>query len=196
VLEWDTRALLWMNGHHDPVIDAILYPISLAGEKGLLLVLLYVGIFALMPRRAYPLWAGIGVALVLGDLLLMTLLNLAWMRDRPFLALEGVRQVGPLWYSSSFPSGHAQYSWVVTVVLGAHRRAWLWVMIPFTLLSCYARPYFGMHYPLDVLAGTIVGIAYGAFIVACQRTWRRRAAWLPVEPERIPPEARSPERKV
>ncbi len=172
---WDTRALLWINQHHEPWLDAVLYPVSFAGEKGLLLALLFFGLLW-MPRRDWPLWAGIAVALMLADRLMIEAVTLVWFRDRPFLALDGVRQVGPVWYTSSFPSGHAHYVWLVTVVLGARRPSWLWGLVPFALLTCYARPYFGMHYPSDVVAGALMGVVSGAVIALIQRAWLHRLA--------------------
>lgn len=200
---WDVRTLIEINQNDHPWLDAVLYPISFAGEKGLLLVLLFVAVLW-MPRRDWPIWAGLGIALMLLDRLIMEGITLAWFRERPFLTLDGVRQVGPIWYTSSFPSGHAHYSCMVTTVLGARRPALLWVLVPFALATCYARPYFGMHYPLDVLAGAALGIAFGAVIVAFQRAWLRRLARLSVTPAtRAPlvgrtgdgPAARTPERR-
>jgi hypothetical protein len=50
LLALDVRTLFWMNAHHHPALDAVLYPVSYLGEHGLLLAMLAVGVFAGAPR--------------------------------------------------------------------------------------------------------------------------------------------------
>ena len=61
----------------------------------------------------------------------------------------------------SFPSGHAANNMAVAMVLiyFYHRRGWLY--LPIALLIAYSRIYTGSHWPLDVLAGVIIGIIGG-----------------------------------
>lgn len=61
----------------------------------------------------------------------------------------------------SFPSGHAANNMAVATVLILlyPRRGWLY--LPVALLIAYARIYTGSHWPLDVAAGIILGIAGG-----------------------------------
>jgi undecaprenyl-diphosphatase len=176
-----------MNGHHCVALDAVLYPISYLGEHGLLLAMLVLGTLVGAPRGRWKEWAAVGVALLLADRLLFELVALYGFRERPFLALDGVRQVGPLWYTSSFPSGHAHYAWLVSVLLGARRPIWLAALIPFTLLTCYSRPYLGMHYPSDVIAGSAFGVVSGFAFLAVQRWWREHLAGTPAHVDAPPP---------
>lgn len=89
----------------------------------------------------------------------------------------------PLWrYSGySFPSGHAMATATLTVVLAllAWRTRWrvpvLALMVPFTLLVGVSRPYLGVHYPSDVLAGWAFGCGWA---VACYLVaFHRRPPW-------------------
>ncbi|QDQ87745.1 undecaprenyl-diphosphatase [Alcaligenaceae bacterium SJ-26] len=82
-----------------------------------------------------------------------------WMRPRPFL--DGL---GPAWMphrdSPSFPSNHASIMMASAFCLWyAGRRAtalaWGWV----TLFVSLARIYLGVHYPLDIVAGWLLGAA-------------------------------------
>ncbi len=61
---------------------------------------------------------------------------------------------------ASFPSGHAVNSVVFWGYLAmAFRRRWLYVVAPIiVLLVGFSRLYLGLHWPLDVLGGIIVGL--------------------------------------
>ena len=69
----------------------------------------------------------------------------------------------------AFPSGHAALAFagavVLTRVLPAGRIVW-WVLAAAT---AYSRVYLGVHYPLDVLAGAVVGAASGFAVLRLTR---------------------------
>ena len=74
----------------------------------------------------------------------------------------------------SFPSGHAANNMAVATVLILFypRRGWLY--LPIALLIAYARIYTGSHWPLDVMAGAILGIGGGWLAVKTTRfLWSR-----------------------
>lgn len=61
----------------------------------------------------------------------------------------------------SFPSGHATIAFACAVVLAKKepRLRWLWFTLA-TLISL-SRVYLGKHFPLDVLAGALIGLIIG-----------------------------------
>ena len=95
-------------------------------------------------------------------------LKAVYYRPRPFLnpTLSGISHVlVPKDLDSSFPSGHA------LVVAGGAATAYLFLRKRYSIplvaeaaLVSYSRVYVGVHYPTDVLAGIILGVAI-AFII-------------------------------
>lgn len=146
----------------DPVMEALIY---LGGSR---IVYLYVAILlcvSLVRRKALPLryvWiyclaTAIGIGLD------------EWLKElfrvpRPPLAigLDQVRVLGEVKLKNSLPSGHALFAFVSAVTLSWRRGpAWKVPLYSFAILTAYSRVYVGAHYPLDVLAGAMLGSGTG-----------------------------------
>ena len=104
------------------------------------------------------------------------------MRVRPYLAHPDlITPVGHRFVDSSFPSSHAASTVAIVTVLGHAYRRFAVLAASFALVMCLSRVHNGMHYPTDVLAGSILGLAYGALAIrGTVELARRRAA--PVAP--------------
>lgn len=99
-----------------------------------------------------------GIALILKSTIL---------EPRPFVALDNVHLLVVENDPSAFPSGHTTSTFAVLSVLVFKFRHNLWsaVLILFGIVIGFSRIYVGVHYPLDVLAGCIIGVlsAYFAY---------------------------------
>ena len=175
LLEWDKEALLWINSHHHPLLDAILAPVSYAGEVAAvwIAVCLALLVFARPEHKRTAIL--LILTIVITNFLIAHQLAHWFHRARPYETLDGVRQIGIRWVGSSFPSGHAHSVWIATVILACRWRALLWPLVAFAVLTCYSRPYFGMHYPLDVIAGSALGILAAYAALRIERFSSRRA---------------------
>jgi decaprenylphosphoryl-5-phosphoribose phosphatase len=82
-------------------------------------------------------------------------------RRRPLL--EGLPPLGGAPSSLSFPSAHATSSFAVATAM---TRVEPWGAVAFVLALALAlgRPYLGMHYPSDVLAGALLGVLLGLIV--------------------------------
>jgi undecaprenyl-diphosphatase len=169
VLSADAALRAWLTTVHAPWLDAIMWQASAAGQAGFVWVLI-AGIATLQrPALAPQLWRVV-LAIVVCYVVVDALLKPSLARARPFDRTEAVRVVGhrPLTYS--FPSGHTASAvagaFVVTLML-PRARFWLWALA--ALIAC-SRVYIGVHFPLDVLGGALVGLAVGV-VVTGGRAW-------------------------
>lgn len=87
-------------------------------------------------------------------------------RLRPHVAYpKEVRAVGKSMIDSSFPSSHVA-AMVAGLVVLVNFFPFLWTFaIVVVLLTGWSRMYNGMHYPSDILAGIILGLAYGSLVL-------------------------------
>jgi undecaprenyl-diphosphatase len=143
---------------HSPEAERAMKALGAAGEWGAV----WVGIglaAAAADRNRRERWlraAAIAPLAVGGNFLV----KLAVRRPRPRL-----RRLPPLASAPSelsFPSAHATSSLAAAVAMG---RVAPGSRLPLLLLAigiCTTRPYLGMHYPSDVLAGAALGAAIGA----------------------------------
>jgi membrane-associated phospholipid phosphatase len=138
------RALLRLlrTRGHPPALDRAARLYARAGENGLL----WFGIAALgRDRRA--------VRVVLGALIANTAVKQVVRRPRPDLGPD-LAPLTPTISSLSYPSAHAATSFAAAGALG--RSVPLYAAAGAMALT---RPYLGVHYPSDVIAGALLGWA-------------------------------------
>ena len=82
-------------------------------------------------------------------------------RIRPCRALEGVRLLVDCGGGLSFPSSHAVNNFAGAFVISHFYKEQKWYWYTFAFLVAFSRPYVGVHYPSDILAGSLIGIGIG-----------------------------------
>jgi undecaprenyl-diphosphatase len=126
-------------------------------------------------------WLGLGLAL-----------SLVWRRATPFVlvlladaAADGLATLlkfvvgtrrpsggGPLIaipHSDAFPSGHAATSFACATVLTALVPRAAPAFYVLALAIGYSRVYVGVHWPLDVVGGAVLGVATALLLLAATR---------------------------
>jgi len=87
-------------------------------------------------------------------------------RPRPCSIMGNIRLIVPCPKSFSMPSGHAFSSFAFATPLAYLTRqyvskAWRRYPLVLALMIALSRPYLGVHYPTDILAGGLMGSAIG-----------------------------------
>jgi undecaprenyl-diphosphatase len=163
----DTNLFLFINkGFSNPVLNKLTIIITAIGtSQGILLVGLLLLFFRDNKKRrlALVLFAGITLTYCTIDLLK------GWIgRPRPFEVLTGLNLLLKA-DGSSFPSGHTAMAFMAQTLLSYSFKKWRIALIIFALLVGFSRIYAGVHYPLDVLGGIVVGIGVGYALLAIAR---------------------------
>jgi len=154
----DQRALVALRTHgHTDLTDRIAQGLGLFGEMGSGWIALAATGAALQPERRTR-WLAAAtappVAIVLNYSIKLTI-----GRQRPLLDDHPPLARAPS--KLSFPSAHSTSSVAAAVVLGRVAPGARPALLCFAGAICACRPYLGMHYPSDVLAGAALGAVVG-----------------------------------
>lgn len=169
-LKFDLAAMTWMESHRVALLDRFLLDVTALGTG--LVVLTIVGVAALFLALTEHRYSAILLLVATaGGQLLNTVLKLFYDRPRPS-NIEALTHT----MSTSFPSGHAMsavivYGTVAYLAARLQKKFWerfftMFAAIIIIVAIAASRVYLGVHYPSDVLAGTIVGAAWAAFCMA------------------------------
>jgi len=155
-------SFLVLNAMHHPLLD---YPMFLLTHLGDALIL--TPFLALLLARKNPALVLYIIAIVIiTGLFGQFLKNVIFDEcDRPLKIFDGIAHVhtvaGYRLFHNSFPSGH---SLVAAAALTAcfsgivMSKTWQTMTAIAVILISYTRTYVGVHFPGDVLAGTIIGV--------------------------------------
>ena len=166
-MNFDTSLLHYVIQLRRPWLDDVMILASALGSAGFLWWVLAL-IASVLPHRrpaAWRLLLALGFTFLINDYAVKPIFD----RSRPFEAIAGLSVIDAKPVTPSFPSGHAAMA-VVGAVGGARMlppAAWgLW---PLGVIVAVSRVYVGVHWPTDVLAGAVVGIACAWFVLGGPR---------------------------
>ena len=183
LLAYDARLQALIQSWRVSWLNEPMWVLSAMGVAGSIWLALAAVMAAWQPRLRGAAWQVV-LAIVLSQFLVDGVIKPAIGRQRPFLAARSATHViGYLPATASFPSGHAASAFAGAFVLGCawpRRRAWLFMLAS---LIAFSRMYIGVHYPLDVAAGTLLGLGIGALVTGGRACY----SWdLPVAPASVP----------
>jgi len=175
---WDTAFFHAFNQDFGPGVDALVR--FFHGPRSALLFTALLLLYAAWRwrARAVPIVLAAVLATVVTDVVGARVLKPAIARTRPCYALaEGsFRQLVPAANSGSLPSLHAANWFAAVTPLAVAAPAAGPVLFGLAALAGLTRVVAGVHWPSDVLAGALLGLAIGLFSswgVRAVVRWRR-----------------------
>ena len=162
LLRWDRETLVYLNGLGIEPYDGF-WSVVTEIHTWIPLFLFFIFLFFQKnPTREALLKVSTVVLLAVFIILVTNLTKVSVARLRPGNDTEINTLIrilkSPTDYS--FFSGHASSSFAITVLVFLFvRKKWKWAPLLFIwpLLFCLSRIYVGVHYPLDIMVGSIVG---------------------------------------
>lgn len=167
--------LYWIREHLTcPFLDWLMPPLSALSAHGEIWILLAVVLICIPKTRRVGLTMGVTLllCLLIGNLTLKPLIA----RVRPYDVATDVTLLVERLHDFAFPSGHTLASVGAATALTLYHRRWGAVALTLAATIGFSRLYLFVHYPTDVAAGALLGVAlaFAAYYMV-NRVWRTSA---------------------
>ena len=171
---WEGTVLLWIQENLRGFLDPLVSFYTRLGDSGLVWILLCLALL-LHPKTRKAGVAGV-VGLLMSLLFTNILLKPLVERTRPWLVIEGLLPLVTERDPNSFPSGHTSAAFSCAAAwLATLPKTWCKALaLTAALLMALSRLYVGVHFPSDVLCGTLVGIFCGWCACKLLKLWEEK----------------------
>ena len=167
----EIQILHWFETLHNPITNPIFYVITTLGNAGWFWIVLAVLMLTVLPKKYKKAGLTMAIALILSLILCNGIMKHLWARPRAFWVagqnfvvgneFENLYGIFNSIHDYSFPSGHSSASFAAAVSIFMWRKKEGSAALVLAALIAFSRLYFTVHYPTDVLVGTITGALYG-----------------------------------
>ncbi|MDR0769573.1 MAG: phosphatase PAP2 family protein [Dysgonamonadaceae bacterium] len=164
--DWDTDLFLLLNSLHTDFFDTLMWYASATRTWIPLYLLMLLWMYRKLGWRRFLLMAlGLALCVLLADRISSGVFKPLFARLRPTHALGDMVHVVREYRGGryGFLSSHAANMFAIAVYsLLVMRRTYFTVfMLIFALFVSYTRIYLGVHYPLDIICGGLLGAGIG-----------------------------------
>lgn len=167
----EIQILHWFETLHNPITNPIFYVITTLGNAGWFWIVLAVLMLTVLPEKYKKAGLTMAIALILSLIFCNGIMKHLWARPRAFWVVgqnfvvgnefENLYGIFNSIHDYSFPSGHSSASFAAAVSIFMWRKKEGSAALVLAALIAFSRLYFTVHYPTDVLVGTITGALYG-----------------------------------
>lgn len=115
-------------------------------------------------------------SVVLSRLVITEIIRYLYHSPRPFMVYDFT----PLLYdyANSFPSGHAAFFFALATIIFLFHKKWGVAYFTGGFIIGISRIMAGIHWPLDILGGLVVGMISAILIYSASRRILQRIKWL------------------
>lgn len=153
-----------------PMVDTVI--VFLASYLPYLLVgtfLLFVFLVASSRQERFKILIVAGLSVFTARFGVTELIRFFYQRVRPFDEFSVTQLLtSDNW---SFPSGHAAFFFALSTVVYLYNRKWGIGFFIATILVTASRVAAGIHFPLDIVGGALVGGVVGYLVFRISRVW-------------------------
>jgi membrane-associated phospholipid phosphatase len=154
-MSYDRQLERWTVHHRAGWLNPVFEGLSWIGGQGL--VWLVIGALLALWWRRPPLFLQVVLADLAAQLISSGLKQ--WIgRERPSQVYASPKTLVSAPHDASFPSGHATASFACATILTFHAPRAAPAFFLLAAAIAWSRVYVGVHYPLDVLGGAVLGI--------------------------------------
>jgi len=175
IIQADQDLLLFLNRLHTPLLDTLMYAMTYFLFWLPLLAFILWLMWRHYRKKLVLILAFFALSVVISDQVSVFIKNRV-QRPRPAHNTEINSQLHLHQYQNGevyrggkygFVSSHAANSFGLMVLFlyffKPVRKRLLWIFPTWAVLFCYTRIYLGVHYPLDIFCGGLVGVLSGLF---------------------------------
>lgn len=172
ILEADANLLVWIHQQvHPEWLDSW---VPLLREKWLWIpvYIFLIGFMAFNFKGRGWIWVALMLVTVgFTDTLSSKVIKKSVQRLRPCHVEEVATNLdllipcgGKYSFTSSHAANHFGIAFFFIFTLGAVVRKWRWLALLWAGAICFAQVYVGVHYPLDILGGALLGLLIGGVV--------------------------------
>ncbi len=138
------------------VTDLHKNPIALMVLSGVILIWLY-----RKRWKFFPVFLGLTFCVASTDIVSYRVLKPLFKRQRPPAIETEIQLRTDRFAGYGFPSNHAANNFAAATFLSHCYPALKWIYYPVAAFIAFSRVYVGVHYPLDVIFGSLLGLVFG-----------------------------------
>ncbi|RMD94039.1 MAG: phosphatase PAP2 family protein [Calditrichaeota bacterium] len=166
LIVFDTKLFYFLNSTvANPFFDWLMPFITNQNHWYLLFVMLVLFLILKGGKKGIVVILLLFITILLSDQLSSQILKPLIGRIRPCYSLPDVRLLIPCGGQLAFPSGHATNSFAASLILSYFYPRFAVFLFLIASLVSFSRIYVGVHYPLDVVAGIILGLLCGKTVL-------------------------------
>ena len=180
----DKNVLLWVHKNHFPIFDQLMPFITDSDNWIIPIILLIIGLGFGGGKRGKIALALLIISLSFNDYICAQILKPLFGRIRPsHIFLDGLNLLVSKGGKWSMPSNHASNIFTLTVILSYFYSRVKLPLYSLAVLIAVSRVYVGVHYPGDVIVGSVFGYSVGWLVITFwviikMRELKRRKTWV------------------